>query len=373
MDAATLPLFEPAPADQLVARLEACFHSWIDSAPARGPRGNGRLREESARIYADMWQAFIAFCVPPQAEPSGGERLIRLDPLRPPAADGREALDRQALLAFLEHEAIRPLRQVRTRRSRTELTPRYAWRLLQLIDRVLNHAREQEDQPAFEPALALMQEPPFCHANAAALTPVPEVLTDAQCDALIAHCTEFQSLDPAAGASWKVMRDRCALALMLGAGLAPGQVRALRSRDVSCGGGHGDRDPDLPWRLTIVADGSSPEHQVPLAAWAARQLRLWLAARRMLGAEMQCSEWVFPSTLSGKPWSHPACHRAAVTQLDALGIEGGAPFRLRHTFAVRQLQAGHAEEDVARWMGYVDTGPMKRYRHLLTAPVAGLA
>lgn len=36
-------------------------------------------------------------------------------------------------------------------------------------------------------------------------------------------------------------------------------------------------------------------------------------------------------------------------------------------------QAGHAEEDVARWMGYVDTGPMKRYRHLLTAPVAGLA
>jgi hypothetical protein len=24
-------------------------------------------------------------------------------------------------------------------------------------------------------------------------------------------------------------------------------------------------------------------------------------------------------------------------------------------------------------MGYVDTGPMKRYRHLLTAPVAGLA
>ena len=54
--------------------------------------------------------------------PDGGERLIRLDPLRPPAADGREALDRQALLAFLEHEAIRPLRQVRTRRSRTELT-----------------------------------------------------------------------------------------------------------------------------------------------------------------------------------------------------------------------------------------------------------
>ena len=97
MDAATLPLFEPAPADQLVARLEDCFQSWIDSAPARGPRGNGRLREESARIYADMWQAFIAFCVPPQAEPSGGERLIRLDPLRPPAADGREALDRQAL------------------------------------------------------------------------------------------------------------------------------------------------------------------------------------------------------------------------------------------------------------------------------------
>lgn len=373
MNAHTLPLFEPVPADQLVGRLQACFQSWLDSAPARGPRGSGRLREESARIYADMWQAFIAFCAPLSTDAGSGEsgqRVIRLDPLRPPDAKGQETLDRRALLDFLEHEAIRPLRQVRTRRTRTELTPRYAWRLLQLIDRVLNHTREQEDQPAYEPALALMQEPPFCHANAAALTPVPDVLTDAQCESLIAHCTEFQSLDPAAGAAWKVLRDRCALALMLGAGLAPGQVRALRLRDVSCDGG---REPDLPWRLTIVADGSSPEHQVPLADWAARQLRLWLAARRMLGAEMQCAEWVFPSTLSGKPWSHPACHRAAVTQLDALGIEGGAPFRLRHTFAVRQLQAGHAEEDVARWMGYVDTGPMKRYRHLLTAPVAGLA
>jgi len=366
VDKHTLSLFEPDVPERLVAQLGRCFQSWVDSDPARGPRSEGRLRQESARIYADMWQAFTAYCVPVDGE---GRRQIRLDPLQSTGEGDEEALNRAALLDFLEHEAIRPLRQVRTRQARTELTPRYAWRLLQLIDRVLNHVREEGGQPPYSCAQELMQEPPYCYANAAALTPVPDVLTDAQCNQLIAYCTALQSLETSSASEWKDLRDRCAMALMLGAGLAPGQIRALKMTDVTVDGG---REAGLPWRLTIVADGSSPEHQVPIAEWAARQLRLWLAARSRLGAEMQASRWVFPSTQTGKPWSHPACHRAAVSRMTALGIEGGAPFRLRHTFAVRQLQAGHSEDDVARWMGYVDTGPMKRYRHLLVAPAAGL-
>jgi site-specific recombinase XerD len=58
--------------------------------------------------------------------------------------------------------------------------------------------------------------------------------------------------------------------------------------------------------------------------------------------------------------------------MEEAGVDGGSPFRLRHTFAVRQLLNGHAEEEVARWMGYADTGPMKRYRHVLAAPAAGI-
>ena len=176
-----------------------------------------------------------------------------------------------------------------------------------------------------------------------------------------------QAVDALRDVSWKEVRDRTAVALMLGAGLAPGQVRALQLDHVTIAGG---RHTEVPWRLTVVADGSCAEHQAPIAEWAGRQLAFWLGVRASLG---MMPPFVFPSTASGKAWSHPACHRSVVAVINAAGIEGGSPFRLRHSFAVRQLGKGHSEEDVARWMGYADTAPIKRYRHLVTTPPAGLA
>lgn len=359
MQSDTLPLFSTSDGDRLADVLQAQFSAWLASAPARGPRQQGALREESAQIYADMWQAFIAYCAP--FDESSGTRSLRLNPV--------DGLGREDLLAFLAFAAVRPQRQMRTGQAQAELTPRYSWRLLQLIDRVLNHGREEQGLPLVEAPLELMQEAPYRYANASALTPVPDVLTDAQAAALIRHCTACSALDPSVGVTWKVVRDRTAVALMLGAGLAPGQVRVLTIEDVTSEGGP---EAGMPWRLSIAADGSSAAHQVPIAPWAARQLRFWLDIRAAQGPAMQQSRWLFPSTTAGKPWSHPACHRAAVGVMEESGIEGGSPFRLRHTFAVRQLQNGHAEAEVARWMGYADTGPMKRYRHVLSAPAAGL-
>ena len=355
----TLSLFASSSGDQLAEALQACFATWLSSSPARGPRQQGTLRDESAQIYADMWQAFIAYCAPFGDDP--GVRSVRLDPTR--------ALTREDLLDFLTFAAIRPQRQTRTGQAQAELTPRYAWRLLQLIDRVLNHGREEDGLAVLEAPWALMQEAPYRYANASALTPVPDVLTEAQAASLIGHCTAHTALDLVQGVTWKVSRDRSAVALMLGAGLAPGQVRVLTLADVTRDGGP---EPGVPWRLSVAADGSTAAHQVPIAAWAARQLAFWLEVRALLGPAMQQSGWVFPSTTAGKPWSHPACHRAAVGVMEAVGIEGGSPFRLRHTFAVRQLLNGHAEEEVARWMGHADTGPMKRYRHVLAAPATGV-
>lgn len=353
----TLPLFAASDGDDLAALLEGAFASWVASAPARGPGTSGALRDESAQIYADMWHAFVLYCAPFDAD--SGQRTIRFDPLR--------ELDRAVLLDFLDHGATRPLRQVRTGQSQAALSLRYAWRLLQLIDRVVNHARERQGQEPLQAARALMAEAPYRYANAAALTPVPDVLDDAQAQGLIDHVTAFTDIDPAAGVTWKVLRDRCAVALMLGAGLAPGQVRALALDDVSVDG------EGMPWRLRVAADGSCAEHHTPIAPWSARQLRFWLRVRSRLGSEAEQSRWLFPSTATGKAWSHPACHRSAVAVLDAVGVEGGTPFRLRHTFAVRQLQSGHAEDEVARWMGYADTAPLRRYRHVLTAPAPGIA
>ena len=353
---ATLPLFGTSGGDDLAGQLDAAFDAWVASEPARGPGPQGALRTESAQIYADMWRAFVLYCTPMEA--GGPQRIVRLDPL--------QDLSRTALLDFLDHGATRPLRQIRTGQPEAELSVRYAWRLLQLIDRVVNHAREQRGQEPLDAARALMNEAPYRYANASALTPVPDVLSEPQAEALIAHVTAFEDIDPAAGITWKILRDRCAVALMLGAGLAPGQVRVLTLDDVAF-----DAD-GMPWRLRVAADGSCAEHHTPIAPWAARQLRLWLRVRARLGGETDRSAWVFPSTAAGKPWSHPACHRSAVAVMEAVGIDGGAPFRLRHTFAVRQLHSGHGEDEVARWMGYADTGPMRRYRHVLTAPGAGV-
>jgi integrase len=355
----TLSLFSTSDGDHLADALQAQFTAWLASSPARGPRQQGALREESAQIYADMWQAFIADCAPFDGD--SGIRSVCLDPA--------EALSREDLLAFLAFAAVRPQRQSRTGRAHAELTPRYAWRLLQLIDRVLNLGREEGGLTPVDAPLLLMQEAPYRYANATALTPVPDVLTDTQALALIRHCTAVAALDVPGGVTWKVVRDRAAVALMLGAGLAPGQIRVLTVKEVAVDGGP---VAGVPWRLSVAADGSSAAHQVPIAPWAAGQLKFWLAVRAAQGAAMQQSGWVFPSTTAGKPWSHPACHRAAVSVMEEAGVEGGSPFRLRHTFAVRQLLSGHAEEEVARWMGYADIGPMKRYRHVLTAPAAGL-
>ena len=317
------------------------------------------MREESAQIYADMWQAFIAYCAP--FDDSSGTRSLHLDPVA--------GLTHEDLLDFLAFAAVRPQRQMRTGHPQAELTLRYSWRLLQLIDRVLNHGRQAQGLPPIEAPLALMQEAPYRYANASALTPVPDVLPDAQASALIQHCTACSTVDPSLGVTWKLIRDRTAVALMLGAGLAPGQVRVLTIADIASDGGP---QAGVPWRLSIAADGSSAAHQVPIAPWAARQLKFWLDVRAAQGPAMQQSAWVFPSTTAGKPWSHPACHRAAVGVMEEAGIEGGSPFRLRHTFAVRQLRNGHPETEVALWMGYADTGPMKRYRHVLSAAPDGV-
>lgn len=353
----TLPLFSQSDADQLADELERLFQDWLASAPGRAAGTKGRLREESAAIYGDMWHAFVGYCVPLARDELS--RSIRLNP--------QQELDREQLFQFLSTAGTGSGRKTVPRGDAGELTLRYAWRMLQLIDRVISFGRERAGLPKLTAARDLLLEEPYRYANAAALTPAAETLGDAEARRLIGYLTEIQSVQLQQDVSWKEVRDRTAAALMLGAGLAPGQVRALRLEDVTIAGG---RHPDVPWRLTVLADGSCVEHQAPIADWAGRQLAFWLRVRASLDI---APPFVFVSTSTGKPWSHPACHRSVVAVMNAAGIDGGTPFRLRHTFAVRQLSKGHSEDEVARWMGYVDTSPLKRYRHLVTAPPVGMA
>ena len=49
-------------------------------------------------------------------------------------------------------------------------------------------------------------------------------------------------------------------------------------------------------------------------------------------------------------------------------VEGGS-FRLRHTFALRQLRKGKKPEEVAKWLGVTDPSVMTRYQRVIVAPI----
>lgn len=345
----------------LACELEDLFDAW-NASPAEPSRrsGAGALREGSVSIYRDMWRAFVGFCAPVQDLHK--ERLQSFNPL--------DGISTEQLQQFLITSGTGSGRKPATRAESGELSLRYAWRMLHLIDRVLNFGCRATGRPKISTAHELLLQEPYRYANTAQSTPVAETLDDAQTQRLMSHLQAFQSGLSTQNVDWKDVRNAAAAALMLGSGLAPGQVRALRLQDIYVGQSSKDDGlKNLPWRLTVLADGSCPEHHAPVAEWAGRLLTVWLDLRESL--QMNAPQ-VFVATASGKAWSHPACHRAMVTLLDQAGIDGGTPFRLRHTFAARQLLAGHSETQVAEWMGYTDTTPMRRYRHLITSPPQGV-
>jgi integrase len=222
------------------------------------------------------------------------------------------------------------------------------------------------------PAAELLESrPDWQYANAALADPLPEHLSAVQARRLVSYLSEAR---PRAGAGarggvrvWQELRNRASVALQLGAGLSPGDVRAMRLDGAIVDGG---RQPGLPWKLRVAADGLSPEREAPLAGWAALLLRHWLQVRAEVGI---AGEWLFPSTRSGKPWGKVAQYQAVKLVLSGAGFDDevvrGGSFRLRHTFALRQLRRGRPPEEVARWLGVTDPAVMTRYQRVLIAPV----
>jgi len=238
------------------------------------------------------------------------------------------------------------------------LTPRHQWRLLNLVQRVQAHAAAQRQQPAPQAATSLIASLPAVRAaNAGERNEPPSHLPAVLADQLQAHlCTPG-----AADARWQALRDRCGVALQLGAGLGPGDVRALRLDDVISLGGP---VPQQPWQLRVAANGSAPAHVAAIAPWAGALLATWLKLRQ---AQQLGGDWLLPSTRSGKPWGKVAQYESARRVLADAGLDadGGGSFRLRHTFALRQLAAGIDGDRLARWLGVVDPAVLLRYQQAL--------
>ena len=382
MHGQTRDLFDEIPAPDVPGYL-AAFDAWLTSQ-----KRHGALREHSSvTVYRSMWGAMAAWCV---------ERGLRLDRLQEDHFDA----------------------YIQSRGGIDALTPRHAWRLLTLADAVLAHGADQSALPRNTAAhRLLMARPDWRYANAADKTPLPEHLNAIDARRLMAWLlnpsTDVQSAVVPAQA-WQSLRNRAAVALQLGAGLTPGDIRAATVDGVltraqpdataesaaadsvahiAADGGDSGNDGDasdasnasdgnvgsassdanlaaLPWMIRLPARGATLAHQAPIAPWAGKLLRIWLDTRCAAGIG---GPILFPSTRSGRCWGKVSQYETAKTVLAAAGLpdNDGGSFRLRHTFALGQLRRGTPPEQVAQWLGLSDSTALARYQRMLPHPVEG--
>ena len=336
----SLPLFDESPVED--HRL--AFEQWLAEQ-----RAMGSLRQPaSIGVYRDMWGAFTAWCL-------GQSPTVTLD-----------TLGLRDLQAF--HAA-----RFGRKSSDLSLSPRHALKLMRLIERVLLHRAAQTGEVASS-AVAdwLIDHPEVRFADAANADPLPEFLSVAEARHLITFLSEARPRpglsdsrrNSHAAFTWQELRNRTSVALQLGGGLTPGDVRALLlTSPVSRGGTVRAR----PWKVAVPGDGNSQPRETPIAPWAGELLEHWLTVR--MEACVQ-GDFLFPSTRTGKPWGKESQYKCARAVLQDAGLDSseGGSFRLRHTFALRQLRRGFEETTVAQWLG-VEPGVMERYRRVVGSPV----
>lgn len=321
---------------------QKAFEAW-----AADQHGAGVLRKAGAfEVYQAMWDSFAAWCL--SQSPAVQLHTVDLRDLHAfqAARYGRKATD-------------------------LSLSPRYALRLMRLIERVLaHHAGRTGTRPNRAPADWVRAHPEVRYAESERADPPPEVLTPQEARRLLTHLSAARprpGQEPSAldHLPWQEVRNRTSVALQLGAGLAPSDVRALTlASPVMNGVGARART----WKLRVPANGTIRARETPVAPWAAELLHHWLQVRE---SARVAGEFLFPSTRTGKPWLADSQYQCARKVLEAAGVSGrsgaGGSFRLRHTFALRQLRRGARPEMVARWMG-VEPAEMKRYDRVLPGP-----
>ena len=309
---------------------DEAWATWLESE-----KRAGRLQlESSVSVYEHMWSAWSAWCL------GNGVDL-----------DGLASEDLERFLG--------------SRGGADDISARHAWRFLRLVDRVLASRARHGGRPNRAAAQLLERRPEYRYANAGEKDPLPLYLPAGEAKLLVTYLSAVRSGRGAALQAWQEVRNRASVALMLGAGVTPGEVRALELNDVVIDGG---RSKGVPWKLRVRGHSEAPARETPLAPWAGQLLAYWQTVRAEQGIPGLA---LFPSTRTGKVWSKNSQYNATKEVLRAAGVDDvdGGSFRLRHTFALRQLRRGKAPGDVAKWLGVNDPEVMARYRRVLPAPV----
>jgi integrase len=329
------PVFVPADDLARERELRAHFEAYVahrarSTSKARALRP---LRKDSAEVYRKIWGTFARYCA---------QRSISLESL--------DGADLDCFVASLG--------------TRGEVSTRYAWRVLSLVNKVICFDAEHRGIARNTAAETLLQNVIYRHANGGNQDFLPGFLTGAESERVILYVSQIANDSQAIPASWNEVRNRTAVAVQLGAGLTPGEVRAL---PIECVGTEGRHSAELPAKISLPGNANSPARETPIASWAARQLVSWLSVRREQGIG---GSLVFPATMSGKPWKRSSIYLACRSVLKRAGVADpdGGSYKLRHTFAIRQLKRGKADAEVAAWLGVHDLAVIARYHRVLDRP-----
>lgn len=331
---------EPAARGPAVAWQEA-FATWLADQ-----RASGSLRQPGVtEVYQAMWDSFSSWCL---------------------GQSPRVTLESLALEDLQAYQAARFGQKAADR----SLSPRYVLRLMRLIDRVLRHYAARTDTlPNTAASDWVLANPEVRYSEVETKDPLPEYLSAPEARQLMTHLSAARprpgrNRDALTAMTWQEVRNRASVALQLGAGLTPGDVRALTLDSPIA---HGGRTRGQIWKLQVPGNGTSKPRETPVAPWAAELLHYWLQVRADAGV---VGEHLFPSTRTGKPWLANSQYKNARQVLQDAGMDSreGGSFRLRHTFAMRQLRRGTPPDQVAAWMG-VEPAEMRRYDRVLLAAV----
>lgn len=321
-------------------------------------QGKQRLTRSSVMGYAALWRVFLDW----------------LDKAAPDRT--MDSLDVQLVRAFALSRNIGKHDPVSLDASRS----RYVWRLLRLIQQVLEEHTRAHGLPRNDSVATVIDRLGLRLANADEFAARPQVCSNAESAAIIEHVSAARprvgrEVRQSAVESWAELRDCAAVAVHLGAGLTPGEVRRLRTQDVAGRSARrGARTISEPWRISVLGAASCPEHDTPIAAWAGQVLGHWLQVRESLGIP---GALAFPGNDQGAPWKKDDHYDGVRRVLRAAGLGdealAGGSFRLRHTFAKRQLRRSHPREEVARWLGIKNPERLSVYDQRLDEPVANVA
>lgn len=331
----------------------------------RGPTRAGRaLSADSVQTYSTMWALYEQFCLgydllPHEVDEASLETFIagrrtRLSPLNP-------------LSSLNPRNSRSPSRALQSRLGRRDAgSTHYAYRLLRLIAQVLAlHAAQTGERVSEAPARMLEREP-YKSINAAENVALPPVLRDEEVAALVNVCSlPLGDAVPGAPLAWFDVRDNTAVLLLLGAGLSPGELRALRMGDV-------EMERGLPMRLAIAGSVDGAAREVLLEPPLRFALRYWLTCRRgLIGAAMDIGVEDSPllvASASGRPWSESGMLKALRKVFERAGIRRvpATGYVLRHTFVLRSLKVRRRDpREVAQQIGVLDHEKLvKRYQGL---------